>query len=459
MFADDAPLRAGAVENGMGASPRALPVGVAEKERSCRFFPCLADLVSIEASFLLFLFAGRYKNLPELRGFPIDFTLLFFATTLALLAWAIIAGRMRPIPLSPGVLSMIAFCALATVSLFWSSIDDLNIDKTVRFLLLTSPSFFAAYMFAQNKERKERLLRLLAWFSCGILLYYGYYRCILGIDVAAAVESEGYADNYLEYSSHASIIFIILLCLAAYGSPKQFGIAIIGSSAALFALVAIGGRGPFTLALLAIPLLTLGLLSASASLRRLKRLIIFVSALIVTATMGYAGFVRWSEPNALWEQLHTLDRYQGQLSGEETHSLDLRLNGQEDAYRRWEERPILGWGFGEFRVQHNELAYPHNLLLEILMEMGLAGGFLFICMCAAAVIACVRVAQDGMSDWVNPGIALLFLTDLISHLTVEGYLADDRAFFAYLGLVLGLRWAAERRGIQPGPRYPTRDFC
>jgi O-antigen ligase len=458
MFADNTLLRAGAVENRMGAPPRALPVGVTGKERSYRFCLRLADLVSIEASFLLFLFAGRYKNLPELRGFPIDFTLLFFTTTLALIAWAIVAGRLRPFPLSPGILSMIAFCALATASLFWSSIDDLNIDKMVRFLFLTSPSFFAAYMFAQDKQRKERLLRLLVWFSCAILLYYGYYRCILGIDVAADAETDGYADNYLEYSSHASIIFIIFLCLAAYGSPKQLGIAIIGSSAALFALVAIGGRGPLTLALLAIPLLALGLLSRSVSLQRLKRLILFVSALIVIGGVGYGGFVQLSEPNAVWEQLHTLDRYQAQLSGEETHSVDLRIDGQEDAYRRWLEKPLLGWGFGEFRVQHNDLAYPHNLLLEILMEIGLAGAFFFVCMCAVAVIECVRLVQDRNANWINSGIALLFLTDLVSHLTVEGYLADDRAFFAYLGLVLGLSRAAERRGIQPLPRHPTRDF-
>ncbi len=354
---------------------------------------------------------------------------------------------------------MISFCALAAVSLFWSSIDHLNVDKVVRFLLLTSPSFFAAQMLAQDKNRQERLLRLLVWFSCAILLYYAYYRWILGVDVAANVQGEDYANNYLEYNSHASILFIVFLCLAVFGSPEQRGLAIIGSSAALFALVAIGGRGPFTLALLAIPLLALGLLLPSPiTLQRLKRLMVFVSALIVVAVVGYVGFVRLSGPSAVWEQLHTLDRYQSQLSGDETHSLDLRFNGQKDAFRQWQEKPILGWGIGEFRVQHNDLAYPHNLLLEILMEIGLAGAFLFMCMCAVAVIECIRVAQDGMSSWVDSGIALLFLADLVSHLTVEGYLADDRIFFAYVGLALGLRKAAERRRTQPVRRRPTLGY-
>jgi O-antigen ligase len=345
---------------------------------------------------------------------------------------------------------VIAFCTLAAVSLFWSSIDELNVDKTVRFLLLSIPSFFAAHTLARNKNCQGRLLRLLVGFSSAILLYYAYYRCILGIDVAANKEGEDYADNYLEYSSHACIIFILFLSLAVFGSPKQLGIAIIGSSVALFALVAIGGRGPLSLALLAIPLLALGLLLRSrGALQRLKHLMVLVSALIVVAMVGYAGFVQLSEPNALWEQLHTLDRYQAQLSGDETHSLDVRLQGQRDAFRQWLEKPILGWGIGEFRVQHNDLAYPHNLLLEILMEIGLVGAFFFICMCAVAVIECIRMAQDGMSSWVHSGIALLFLTDLLLHLTVEGYLADDRVFFAYLGLVFGLRERARSEADIP----------
>jgi len=453
MFVHDASLRVGAAENGMGAPPRAHPAGVLQ---SSPFFPSFADLVSIEASFVLFLFAGRYKNLPELRGFPVDFTLLFFAATLGLMAWAIVSGRMKPIPLSPRVLSMISFCTLAAVSLFWSSIDEPNVDKVQRFLLLTSPSFFAAYMFAQDKKRRERLLRLLVGFSSAILLYYAYYRCILGVDVAASAEGADYANNYLEYSSHASMVFILFLCLAVFGSAKQLGIALIGSGAALFALVAIGGRGPFTLALLAIPLLALGLLlhSRGAS-QRLKRLMVFVSVLMVIALVGYLAFIEISEPNAPSEQLHTLDRYQAQLSGDETHSVDLRLYGQGAAFRQWLEKPILGWGIGEFRVQHNDLAYPHNLLLEILMEIGLVGAFMFICVCAVAVIDCMRVAQDGMSSWVHSGIALLFLTDLVSHVTVEGYLADDRIFFAYLGLALGFREAAKRLRMQPiRPRPP-----
>jgi O-antigen ligase len=329
--------------------------------------------------------------------------------------------------------------------LFWSSIDYLNVDKMVRFLLLTSASFFTAHMLGQDKDRRERLLRCIAWFSFVLLLYYAYYRCVLGVELRDK-EGEVYANNYLEYGNHACILFIIFLSLAIFGSPKRLGIAIIGAGAALFALVAIGGRGPFTLALLAIPLLGFGLLLRSRGvLERLTRLVVFVSALIVIAVVGYMAFVQLQEPSAMWEQLHTLDRYQAQLLGDDTHSVDARLDGQRDAFRQWLEKPILGWGIGEFRVQHNFLIDPHNLGLEILMEVGIVGAFLFFSVCALAVMDCVRMAHEGTFRWFDAAIVLLFLTELFLHLTVEGYLADDRIFFAYLGLAIGLRRGVERR--------------
>src|SRR5258708_39199094 len=99
---------------------------------SPHLFPRLGDLFSIEASFVLFLFAGRYKTLPELRGFPIDFTLLFFAATLCLMVWAVVSGRITPLPLSLPVVLMISFSALTAASLFWSSIDQRNVDKILR---------------------------------------------------------------------------------------------------------------------------------------------------------------------------------------------------------------------------------------------------------------------------------------------------------------------------------------
>jgi O-antigen ligase len=436
----------------IGGLPTAGGDCVAEARQSPRFFPSLGDLFSIEASFVLFLFAGRYKALPELRGFPIDFTLLFFAATLCLMAWASVSGRTKPLPLDLPVVLMISFSALAAISLFWSSIDQRNIDKMLRFLLLTSTSFFAAYILGQQKIRRERLMRMLVGVSCAILLYYACYRYVLGIDMfdpALGGRVPAVSNNYLEYNAHAAILFILFLSLAVYGSRRQLGGAIIGACAALFGLVTIGGRGPLAVALLAIPFLALGLLMRSrGNWQGLGRLVVFLVAVLVVATVGYIGFTEWRGSVISRDEMRTLDRYELQLSRESTDSLDERLEAQGFAFRQWLEKPLFGWGIGEFRVQDSYLEYPHNILLEILMEIGLLGAFLFFAVCALAVARYRLLMDKPDPSWVDVAVGLLFLTELISHVTVQGYLADDRYFLAYIGLALGLRRGAARRSTE-----------
>jgi O-antigen ligase len=226
--------------------------------------------------------------------------------------------------------------------------------------------------------------------------------------------------------------------------------AIAGATLALFALLSIGGRGPFVLALLAVPLLMFGLvLRRGSSLPRVTRLALLVSAWTLAAALGYTAAGGFEEGS---DNLHliTLQRFDLELSGENTISLDERLQGRRHAFQRWLEKPLLGWGIGEFRVQDSYLEYPHNLLLEILMEGGLIGAFLFFSSCAVATVDCVRAALASTLSWVEATIILIFLPELALHLTLQGYLGDDRAFFAYIGMAMAAGNAALR---QPSSIY------
>jgi O-antigen ligase len=282
------------------------------------------------------------------------------------------------------------------------------------------------------------------WFSCAFLLYYAYLRYGLGINMQAGADMG--PDNYLEYGTDASILFIISLALAAFGSPKQLYGAVFGAGAALYALLIMGGRGPLAVALLAVPLLGLGLLQRSRqSWRHLARLAGLLAVLVAFAAVGLVALERPDQSDTeLERQFRTLDRFQAQLSRENTTSMDERTGGRDLAYRMWLEEPLLGSGIGEFEVNDTYLKFPHNLLLEILAEMGIVGAFLFFPVCAVAVRDCLRIAKDRACHWSDAAIALLFLTELASHLTVQGFLSDDRIFFAYIGLVIGSRVAVGR---------------
>lgn len=409
------------------------------------------DALSIEASFILFVYAGRYKMLPEFQGSPVDLTLLFFILAVGLTVWGIFSRRLKPMPLDLPNILMLSFTAFGVISVFWSSLEPKNVDKAWRFVLIGVSSYFLVVVLAQDLERRRRIVRLMIAFSIALLLYYSAYRWVLGVD-PNGMENAGRVNgnNYMEYGAHAAILFYACLSQVVLGPRQRVPLAIAGAVLALFALLLIGARGYLVFAVLSISLAAGSLLlSPRGLLAGMRRLLLLVTALVVLCWAGYVGLMAYGGAAAASQQFYTLERIRLQTSNESTHSLDVREEAQDLAFRQWLARPLLGWGMGEFRLQHS-LDYPHNLSLEVLMEMGLAGACLFFPVLILGVLTCVAMARDRRLDWMDMTLALLFLTEFISHTTVQGYLPDDRIYFAYLGLIMGWRhWA--RRDAQ-GPR-------
>lgn len=413
----------------------------------------LDDVLSIEASVILFVFAGRYKMLPEFQGSPVDLTLLFFILAVGLIAWGVMSRRVGPLALDAPNILMLAFTAFGVASVFWSSLEPKNVDKAWRFVLLGISSYFLVVVLAQDMARRQRLIRLMIGFSVALLLYYAFYRWVIGVD-PNGMENAGRVNgnNYMEYGAHAAVLFYACLSLVVLGPRRRVPLAIGGAVVALFALLLIGARGYLMFALFSMVLAGGSLLiSRRRFLTGTKRLLLLVTALVVLGWAGYMALIAVQGTSGASQQLYTLERIRLQMSNESTHSLDIRAEAQDLAFRQWLARPLVGWGMGEFRLQHS-LDYPHNLSLEVLMETGLAGACLFFPVLIIGVVACIRMARDRRLDWIDMTIALLFLTEFISHTTVQGYLPDDRIYFAYIGLIMGWRWSMRRPTPEPGVR-------
>ena len=417
-----------------------LHVGLRPERRADPVHLLLRDLLSIEASVILFIFSGRFKSLPELQFLPIDATLFFFVLTFALIVVRRIMGHLRPLPMDAPDLLMLGFWAVGIVSVFWSSLEPENIDKTWRFASVGMTGYFFVSVLAQNRERRARMLRLIIGFSSLLLLYYSYHRWVVGVDIRE-LQFTGriQGNNYIEYATHASYLFFVCLPLALYGPARLLILAIGGAVAALFGLTLIGARGPLVFSVLSIPVAAVGLLLCPNRLMTgTRRLLLFLVVLVATAWAGYVGLVAVKGFSGATEQLYTLERLSLQLSHESTNSLDVRAEGRELAFRRWLEKPLLGWGMGEFRLQHSS-DFPHNLALEVLMETGLAGAVFLFPVLGMAVRACYRVARNRQADWVDAALALMFCMEFLSHTTVQGYLAESRIYFAMLALMIGLQ--------------------
>jgi O-antigen ligase len=268
-------------------------------------------------------------------------------------------------------------------------------------------------------------------------LYYSYYRFYIGVEWYSDTENELNVTNYLSYASHGHYLFVVLL--AVIFSARTPGLRITSAVLAMpvaFVLIYIGGRGPLVLSILAIPVGILLLLPFRGGLQRAWTitLSLVLGAVVVSTVIVSAGDLL---PVGNLENMHTVRRFQSIISAQADDSLGARVDAQLFALRMWYERPLTGNGFGEFAVRH-ELTFPHNLPLELMAELGLIGLTLFLCLVTSILVQAVRSARAGPPNWINLSIMLLFVVDLLNHMTVQGYLGDDRVFFSFLGAAAGL---------------------
>ena len=155
--------------------------------------------------------------------------------------------------------------------------------------------------------------------------------------------------------------------------------------------------------------------------------------LIVLSTWMSPGLIdRLGEEAAT---VHRMESYGQRGFGDSTEE---RILAQQFAFAHWLEAPLIGWGIGEFYLRYGVLMYPHNLFIEILMEEGVIGFALLVGLAVVALTRAWRLWPQDRSNWVAMAIVLMFLAELVSRATVQGFLPDERAFFLLLGLVLGL---------------------
>ena len=139
----------------------------------------------------------------------------------------------------------------------------------------------------------------------------------------------------------------------------------------LFGLLFSGARGTVAVAILC-PLL-LVLLSKSLFYNKILIIVHVIFALIIFIIFG-----------PTLQQNRLLNSGEIILGKSEIDgSISNRISAFEISVERWQKHPIGGLGLGGFNTFYKsdlpqKMVYPHNLLLEILVEFGLVGMFLFL---------------------------------------------------------------------------------
>jgi O-antigen ligase len=400
----------------------------------------LGALASFEAVFTFFLISVNYKSDPRFSWVPIDPTIIFFVLGVAMGALIIYREGMY-LPGLTVVSLLILFIAWVLLTDLWTPSELYAREKLFKLATLNLWSVIAtAMIMANRRERVRRFLMLVLVLGTaasldGIFRYIGvasYDTAVEPFSPDITLSASFRLENYTALGRFFGMGAVVAFAAWLQTSPfSKRGVALMAAFVICFyGLLISAGRGP-TFATVAAMLLPL-VLGLRITERRLFASKAFVASFVLFVAMAAV----LSQVAASYsESLPTLQRF-GILLTKEAGGQGQRLGFWIEAWHLWLQQPLFGSGVGSWPVLSSGLdvrRYPHNLILEVLVEFGLIGLFLLV---AAAVAAVRRASVRRLrSDPLLMCAAMLWMSLLISAMTSSDIIGN-RNLFAILGLLV-----------------------
>jgi O-antigen ligase len=427
----------------LGAAPAARHPGFGAVHLARRAF---YHLLSFEALFTLYFYSNQVKLL--LPPLPVDETVVLAALSMPI-GLAIILREgiyLRGLTIVAAGLLLFTWAAL---SWGWSPSRSLA-SRTLAFLFTFNLWCLVsgALIIAPSRERAARFLALsliLAALLAGYGLYvyatYGTFRFYGGFGAIKRIYlSWGYA------ATNGAIIAFALLIFSRAFSLRQLVAAALFILCSAFLLVG-SGRGPF-LAVVAACLVAL-----AAGLPRVGRRRIEIpkwQLMALVALIAGAGYVIYLAGTGT--TFHTFNRFAKLF--EEMHNPDVVLGANRFDYyaaaiQFWLRAPIVGNGIASYSLLFSGTeifgTQPHNIVLEMLSDLGLVGLALLLLLLWSGLrqVSLARLRDDGLLLCV-----LLLVTGRLLAAMISIEISGQQALFLFLGM-LALRPA-------PGPRGAAR---
>jgi O-antigen ligase len=391
----------------------------------------LGIVFSTEGVFTLFIFAGYYKADPRLSWIPIDLTLLFLLIGMIAATWVCIRNNFS--------FNKSAFLLASSICLFliwmiitigWTPSNVYGPNKALELgTLVLWAAIVPALIIAPCPIRFNR-------FANAVMIFGGIVSVSAFVRYQQVGSNYGASENYLILGRVAGFaIAIAIVQLSVSGALfKKICMAFLVLFC-FFLLWTAGARGPFLSAIGSI----LVLMAGSVHLRKgtIRRRL--GSAFIVLGIVG--AIVAVSIPES-----RTLDRLTTIFSGQSYgRSAGTRIEYYGASVDLMARAPLFGSGVGSWPIEMglpDVRVYPHNIVLETLIEGGIVGMFLLVV--AAGFGFRLLFAERVFDDPMKLTALLLFVNTLINAQTT-GDLTDNRLFFASIGLLAVGAASANRR--------------
>ncbi|WP_314590540.1 O-antigen ligase family protein [Paenibacillus terrigena] len=397
---------------------------------------------SFEMLFILFLFAGVFKSDPRFAWIPMDLTLLMMALTILLGSWIMLKSKLyvERTAIVFGI-AYLAFAIFAIVSLLWTPGVTYATDKAIKMLTLVGWSTIgSAWIIAQDPVRVARfqiaMMLFAVWIAFeGVLVYMqngnGGFVNVMG-------------GTYLGAGQIIGLGAIVSLCygLLNKGPIGWNLVAFLILGLCLFQLLVGGGRGPF----LAFIVSCVMLIPYMLDVRR-NRLYIHRFTLVLVIFMSVLALSAWA-----WSQSgsppQTLSRLELLMPGSDGigSSAATRVNNADDAIELWMNHPFIGNGVGSWPIltkMDDFRDYPHNLFVEVLVELGVAGIMLLMILLSFVIRSIVLIYKKPLSRMMI--VLIMMAIYMLFNVLVSGDIPDNRVFFAAMGLLMAV-YSRERKG-------------
>ena len=285
----------------------------------------------------------------------------------------------------------------------------------------------AAVIIASDRERVRRFLTLMlliaVWFAIqGTFAYAAadrlWYLSIDGTDYGGLGDTVG----------QGAVIAVAILISGRRFGPLKWGMTTL--LGLFFVVLLVAGKRQPLVGLTAVLLVTavMGFRPAPGGIvfKRFQRV-----AFGMLLAVGIAGIVA-----SVSGKSFTLARLSRLMDDKVDRSAATRLVVMAQAVQFWAGAPLIGNGVGSFPILEgwgtDESRYPHNIILEVLSDLGLVGLILF----GAFLLSALRSVklQRLRDDPLFRCIFLLAVFDL-SAAMVQQDVTEHRLLYAMLGLL------------------------
>lgn len=396
---------------------------------------------SFELLFVLFLFAGLYKADPRLAWVPIDLTAMFFGLSvisgLVIIARKGIAFKRKAFVL---FLLYIVFACFVLLSYLWTPGKLYSTQKLLYIWTLVLWSLAApALIISVDPARLKRL---------GIT--YIFLSLIVAIEAITQYLLTGggfisvFGSNYLGMGRVIGLAFLVIVAYFIFEARNNYEKLLALSIASLYLWLMLigGGRGPFLAASLSalIPLFFAIHVNLGRHTITLRRYVVPVLILVIVAILLSSYLINNGQMTQTFSRLLVLTQTG---MGD---SVGARLQHFGHAIECWKQAPVFGHGIGSWPVINSGIdmrGYPHNIILEILVELGMLGVFIFLLIIFYAVSLLAPLKSIG--DQPIKVVLIMVTVYMLFNSMVSGDIPDNRLLFTCIGLMPAAIYGGDRQ--------------